>query len=297
MVRDVTSVNKDCTRRSAWAGEPQKALPAISAPAAVASLAPHRPRPYTTPQDCPAITRFRTASPAIRAAAISNRRGGTRLPGSARRSTSAASTARPSSVTASPPLLPNCPCRVISGSTPKLCHQPRCSVPRKLPAMKPGRATRAMALPLPAFTSVPEPQPITSCMAMPNTKAAAIMAMPTGAWAPLSSVGKEASSGKATHAVRPMARNWETRPRPSRSVTMVRHGPVKPKRRPSSVSPKPRPTSISKAARGPAMAKVPNTRPNPSSTSPVLRGTTLKVVADMDQAPNRVPTQLVVISQ
>src|SRR5690606_21409816 len=77
--------------------------------------------------------------------------------------------------------------------------------------------------------------------------------------------------GKVTAAHRAIASSWASNPRPSRATTRLRHGPVKPKRSPSSTRPNPIPMIMSKAARGPAVAKQPKVSRNASNTSADLR--------------------------
>ena len=131
--------------------------------------------------------------------------------------------------------------------------------PAKLPIAKNGRARALIAFPLPEFTSVPEPQPSTSCMQSPKTKAPPTMANPTGAWAPTISAGWLASSGMARAATTPMEMSCATSPAGSRRRMKARHGPAKPKRSPSSVMPKPSPISSSSPYRAPASAATEST--------------------------------------
>src|SRR6056297_4892 len=124
---------------------------------------------------------------------------------------------------------------------------------------KNGSATAPTALPLPAFTSVPEPQPSTTCIAAPNTNAPPIIARPIGACAPFNSAPFAASSGKAASATIPMQISCAISPEASRSRIIRRHGPVKPKRNPSSARPKPKPISSTTPKRGPATSATLNT--------------------------------------
>src|SRR6056297_392693 len=133
---------------------------------------------------------------------------------------------------------------------------------------KNGSATAPMALPLPALTSVPEPQPRTTCIAAPKTKAPPTIANPPGAWAPFSSAPFAASSGSAAQATMPMARSCARSPEASRSRIIRRHGPVKPKRKPSSARPKPSPMARIAPARGPALSATVRTRPATSISTP-----------------------------
>ena len=136
------------------------------------------------------------------------------------------------------PVLPE---KATTGSVPRSVQKPRWLAPRKLPIAKKGSATRLTALPLPALTKVPEPQPNTICIAIPKTNAPPTIAKPIGACAPTSSAPLEARSGKASNATKPMARSCANRPAASRRRIIARQGPAKPKRSPSSVIPKPRP--------------------------------------------------------
>src|SRR6056297_2716803 len=145
------------------------------------------------------------------------------------------------------------------GAVPSPVHQSRCQAPPKLPMAKNGSATAPTALPLPAFTSVPEPQPSTTCIAAPNTKAPPIIARPMGACAPFNSAPFDASNGKAASATIPMQINCAISPEASRSRIIRRHGPVKPKRNPSSAKPKPRPISSTTPKRGPARSATAST--------------------------------------
>ena len=144
------------------------------------------------------------------------------------------------------------PSSATRGKVPSDVHQLRCAAPRKLPMAKKGNATNATGLPLPALTKVPEPQPRTTCIAMPKTKAPPTMANPMGAWAPINSPEWLANSGKATAATRAMAKSCAKRPDGSRRRIIARHGPAKPNRNPSSVAPRPRPISKSRPNRAPA---------------------------------------------
>jgi hypothetical protein len=69
------------------------------------------------------------------------------------------------------------------------------SVPRKLPIQNRGIAVRAIALPEPALTKVPDPHPRIICIDNPKTKAAATMVRETGAMAPISVPGAKAIIG------------------------------------------------------------------------------------------------------
>ena len=71
LVMEVRSKNTDCCKAVALTGWLQKALVLGSNRLpAVAILAAHKPKPYTTPQGCPAITKLSTANNARSTAPI-----------------------------------------------------------------------------------------------------------------------------------------------------------------------------------------------------------------------------------
>ena len=162
---------------------------------------------------------------------------------------------------------PSVPDSATTGRLPRELHHDRWYAPAKLPIAKNGKATAPTALPVPALTSVPEPQPRTTCMHAPNTNAPPIIATPIGACAPFSSDPCVARSGNAATATMPIQTSCAIRPDGSRIRIMRRHGPVKPKRNPSSASPNPSPISSSSPYRGPASsATVSTAAPTPDRT-------------------------------
>ena len=119
---------------------------------------------------------------------------------------------------------------------------------------KNGSATNDTGFPDPALTNVPDPQPKTTCIATPNTKAPAIIAKPIGACAPFSSPPWFAINGKAKTVTIPIANNCAHNPDGSRRRIIARHGPANPNRNPSRARPKPSPTASISPYRAPASA-------------------------------------------
>src|SRR5262245_55717249 len=92
--------------------------------------------------------------------------------------------------------------------------------------MKKASAISIRPAPLPTVYSVPEPQPLASCMPMPNTNAPMTSEGPSGAMAP-PNPGTSAATGTTATAVTAISRKVPTNPPASPRVRKRRHAAVK----------------------------------------------------------------------
>ena len=134
--------------------------------------------------------------------------------------TMAVPAARLASVAASPPHGPRYCAAMIGSAPPSARKAGRCRLPITLPAMKKASAISIRPAPLPAVYSVPDPQPLASCMPMPNTNAPMTSEGPSGAIAP-PKPGTRAATGTTATAATAISRKAPTRP-PASPRTMNR---------------------------------------------------------------------------
>ena len=171
-VMDVMSINTISCKRCALPAWLQNAFAAGSNnPAALTILAAHSPKPYTTPQGCPAMRRLSAASTANAKAPTSHLRSHQVRPLPTQSLVARPNIAKPTSVITIAFRLPNSVTSPIGSTCPSLSQSPTWTEPRKLPKANKGKIPIFIGMPRPALYNVPDPQPSAICMVRPNTKA------------------------------------------------------------------------------------------------------------------------------